>query len=100
MLCYQGVKNILLCPDGFAFSLEKSQCDYLSKVDCGPRTKLQPAKSTALCPRENGYFPMPAEVSCDQYVDCRNGVGHVLSCGAGAVFDEVLGCVHPDQTSR
>ena len=30
--CDNGVKNILLCPDGFAFSLHKSQCDYLSKV--------------------------------------------------------------------
>ena len=43
---------------------------------------------------------MATEVSCSQYIDCRNGVGHVLSCGAGAVFDEVRGCVHPDETDR
>ena len=48
----------------------------------------------------SGYYPMPTEVSCSQYIDCRNGVGHVLGCGAGAVFDEVKGCVHPDETDR
>ena len=43
---------------------------------------------------------MATEVSCSQYIDCRNGVGHILGCGAGAVFDEVKGCVHPDETDR
>ena len=95
-----GVKTISLCPDGLAFSLQKSQCDYLTKVDCSSRPNLQEPKSTKLCPRENGYFPVAAEISCSQYVDCRNGIGHVTNCGAGAVFDEISGCVHPDQTNR
>lgn len=95
-----GVKTISLCPDGLAFSISKSQCDYLTKVDCTSRPNLQQPKSTKLCPRENGYFPVAAEISCSQYVDCRNGIGHVTNCGAGAVFDEVSGCVHPDQTDR
>ena len=95
-----GVKTISLCPDGLAFSITKSQCDYLTKVDCTSRPNLQQPKSTKLCPRENGYFPVAAEISCSQYVDCRNGIGHVTNCGAGAVFDEVSGCVHPDQTRR
>ena len=95
-----GVKTISLCPDGFAFDLAKSECDYLTKVDCSSRPRLQEAKSTSLCPRENGYFPVAAEISCSQYVDCRNGIGHLTHCGAGAVFDEISGCVHPDQTNR
>ena len=95
-----GVKTISLCPDGFAFSLAKSECDYLTKVDCTSRPRLQEPKSTKLCPRANGYFPVAAEISCSQYVDCRNGIGHVTNCGAGAVFDEISGCVHPDQTNR
>merc|ERR1711936_775140 len=28
------------------------------------------------------------------------GEAHVQGCGAGAVFDQVLGCVHPDETGR
>jgi len=99
-VCNHGTKTVLLCPDGKAFSLHNSRCDLLSKVDCEGRPKLQPAKSTSLCPRENGFFPFPAEHSCEKYIDCRNGVGRVLSCGAGAVFDEKLFCVHPDQTKR
>ena len=95
-----GVKTLSLCPDGFAFSLAKSECDYLTKVDCTSRPRLQEPKSTKLCPRANGYFPVAAEISCSQYVDCRNGIGHVTNCGAGAVFDEISGCVHPDQTNR
>jgi len=98
--CFNGVKTILLCPDGFAFDLRLNHCDYLTKVNCSSRPKLQPPKSTRLCPRENGYYPMATEVSCSQYIDCRNGVGHILGCGAGAVFDEVKGCVHPDETDR
>jgi len=99
-VCAHGTKTVLLCPDGKAFSLQTSRCDLLSKVDCGDRPKLQTPKSTTLCPRENGFFPFPAEHSCEKYIDCRNGVGRVLSCGAGAVFDEQLFCVHPDQTLR
>ena len=78
----------------------KSNFYFVFKVDCGDRPKLQTPKSTTLCPRENGFFPFPAEHSCEKYIDCRNGVGRVLSCGAGAVFDEQLFCVHPDQTLR
>jgi len=95
-----GVKTISLCPDGLAFSVSKSHCDYISKVDCSSRPNLQEPRSTKLCPRENGYFPVAPEISCSQYVDCRNGVGYLTNCGAGAVFDEAVGCVHPDQTSR
>jgi hypothetical protein len=40
------------------------------------------------------------QVSCADYVDCREGQPFQMSCGHGAVFDDVLGCVHPDQTNR
>ena len=40
------------------------------------------------------------KVSCTDYVDCREGQPFQMSCGHGAVFDESLGCVHPDQTNR
>jgi len=95
-----GEKTFKLCPDGLALSLQKGLCDYPVKVDCTDRPLLQSPSGEGHCIRKNGNFPLPAEVSCSKYVDCREGEGYVQSCGAGAVFDEVLGCVHPDETNR
>eukprot|EP00092_Neocalanus_flemingeri_P001937 GFUD01002068.1.p1 GENE.GFUD01002068.1~~GFUD01002068.1.p1 ORF type:complete len:370 (+),score=99.20 GFUD01002068.1:760-1869(+) len=95
-----GEKFYKLCPDGLVLSLAKGLCDYPVKVDCTDRPKLQSSLGTGHCIRENGNFPLPADVSCSKYVDCRGGEGHVQSCGSGAVFDQVLGCVHPDETKR
>jgi len=95
-----GVKTYQLCPDGLVLSLAKGVCDFPSKVDCSARPKLQPPKGRGHCLRENGKFPLPAELSCSQYVDCRGGDFHVQGCAGGAVYDEVLGCVHPDETDR
>ena len=95
-----GVKSYQLCPDGLVLSLAKGVCDFPNRVDCSARPKLQPAKGRGHCFRENGKFPLPAELSCSQYVDCRGGAFHVQGCAGGAVYDEVLGCVHPDETER
>jgi len=95
-----GEKSIELCPDGLAFSANKQECDYLPKVDCAGRDALQEARPSLHCPRQNGFFAVPSAVSCTQYVDCRDGVANILNCGAGAVYDEIAGCVHPDQTTR
>jgi len=95
-----GRRLIQLCTDGYALDVLTGKCDLLSKVDCTGRDKLQTATGSGLCPRLNGYFPVPATVSCAEYVDCRDGQPFMQSCGVGAVFDPVLGCVHPDQTSR
>jgi len=95
-----GQKSIELCPDGLAFSIEKQECDYLAKVDCTGRDALQEPRPSLHCPRQNGFFAVPSDVSCTQYVDCRDGVANILNCGAGAVYDEIAGCVHPDQTTR
>jgi len=93
-----GVKTYKLCPDGLVLSLAKGVCDFQYKTDCTGRARLQEAKGQGVCPRENGRYLLPE--SCNQYVDCRGGEAHVQGCGAGAVFDQVLGCVHPDETDR
>jgi len=93
-----GVKSYKLCPDGLVLSLSKGVCDFPFKTDCTGREKLQPSRGRGVCVRENGKFPLPG--ICNQYVDCRGGEAHIQGCGAGAVFDELLGCVHPDQTDR
>jgi len=95
-----GKLKIQLCPDGNALDLTTGNCDLYTKIDCKGREKLQPPTGRGLCPRPNGNFPVPVEVSCAEYTDCREGKPFMQSCGHGAVFDEQYGCVHPDETSR
>lgn len=94
----EGRKVISLCPDGLVVSLSAAACDLPAKVDCSTRPKRQPAAKSGLCPRANGVFPL--DLSCNRYLDCREGQLFIQSCGAGAVFDPNLGCVHPDETTR
>merc|ERR1711970_17722 len=99
--CSPGGKlKIQLCEDGNALDLTTGNCDLYTKIDCKGREKLQPPTGRGLCPRPNGNFPVPVEVSCAEYTDCREGKPFMQSCGHGAVFDEQFGCVHPDETSR
>jgi len=94
----EGNKVLSLCPDGLVVSLSAVACDLPAKVDCSSRPKRQTPKKYGLCPRANGLFPL--DLSCSRFLDCREGKLFVQSCGSGAVFDPVLGCVHPDQTTR
>jgi len=95
-----GKLKIDLCADGYALDLTSGVCDLYNKVDCAGREKLQDPTGSGLCLRPTGNFPVPAEVSCSEYVDCREGEAFMQNCGYGAVFDEIFGCVHPDETSR
>jgi len=95
-----GKLKIELCEDGYALDLKTGVCDLYNKIDCSGREKLQDATGGGLCPRPTGNFPVPAEVSCSEFVDCREGRAFMQNCGHGAVFDEILGCVHPDETNR
>lgn len=91
----------MLCPDGLVLDKKQGKCDLMSKTTCAGRLRLQAPTGSGACPRANGLFPLPAEVSCTEYVDCRHGKGHLQQCGHGAVFDtQISTCVHPDQTTR
>jgi len=96
----EGEKFFKLCPDGLVLSLTTGVCDYPYNVDCEDRTKLQSDIPPVECPSDNGNFPLPASESCRKYIDCKGGEGLIKSCGHGDVFDESLGCVHPDETDR
>jgi len=96
-----GTGRVSLCPDGLVFNKKLGACDYMSKTSCAGRPLLQAPTGSGSCPRANGFFPLPAEESCSQYVSCHDGAGHLQQCGSGAVFDTQLAtCVHPDQTTR
>ena len=39
------------------------------------------------CPRANGFFPFPAEESCQKFWDCRGGKSYLQECPVGVIFD-------------
>lgn len=80
---------------------------------------MQPAKSSQLCPRQNGYFSHEnPEVSimvllcsnkretysfqvCDKFYYCVDGVANPITCPASLIFDPEHGqCAYSDQVSR
>jgi len=90
-----------LCPDGFTFDIFTQKCDYPSKVNCTSRPKLQEPQPKGNCSRANGFFPWPANVSCQSFWDCRDGTAYLQSCPVGVIFDPTLNtCATPDQSSR
>jgi len=97
----KGEEKELLCIDGLVYEPAQQGCDYPSKVVCGNRTKLQPAQPTKNCPRANGYFPWPAEESCQKFYDCRGGTAYLQKCAEGVIFDDMIdACTTPDQAIR
>jgi len=91
-----------MCDDGFVFSEAIRMCDYPYNVDCAKRPKLQPAQSTdPNCERRNGFYPFPADISCQKFYHCLEGVAYEKTCPEGIIFDHTKGtCMHPDLAHR
>jgi len=90
-----------LCPDGFVFDINLEKCDYPVKVNCTGRPLLQEPQPSVNCSRANGFFPWPANISCQNFWDCREGTAYQQTCPVGVIFDPGLNtCATPDQSSR
>jgi len=91
-----------LCEDGFVFSVDYRVCDYPHNVNCRARPILQSTPSkNPFCPRMNGFYPFPAEESCQKFYHCLEGAPYEKTCPAGVIFDDSRGaCVHPDMAGR
>lgn len=90
-----------LCPDGFVFDITLEKCDYPVKVNCSTRPDLQEPQPSVNCSRANGFFPWPANISCQNFWDCREGTAYKQTCPVGVIFDPSLNtCATPDQSSR
>lgn len=62
---------------------------------------IEPAKSTKLCPRRNGFFAHPDSSICDIFYNCIEGDALEMKCTVGLHFDEYSGtCVWPDTAKR
>jgi len=98
-----GKLTARLCDDGFVFSLSYSQCDYPHNVNCHDRPNLQPPQSAGdpNCPRMNGFYAFPPQISCQKFYHCLEGKAYEKTCPEGVIFDDTKGaCVHPDLASR
>jgi len=90
-----------LCPDGFVFDITLEKCDYPVKVNCTGRPLLQEPQPSVNCTRANGFFAWPANISCQNFWDCREGIAYKQTCPVGVIFDPGLNtCATPDQSSR
>merc|ERR1712202_95109 len=51
------------------------------------------------CPRQNGKWAV--DETCNQYIDCTNGIERLVTCQNHLVFDDSTGdCEHPDAANR
>jgi len=90
-----------LCPDGFVFDIHQEKCDYPVKVNCTGRPLLQEPQPSTNCSRANGFFAWPANISCQNFWDCREGRAYQQTCPVGVIFDPSLNtCATPDQSTR
>ena len=63
-----------------------------------PSEEPQPSVN---CSRANGFFAWPANISCQNFWDCREGIAYQQTCPVGVIFDPGLNtCATPDQSSR
>lgn len=90
------------CDDGFVFSLTYAHCNYPHVVNCSNRQLLQKSPSNnPQCPRMNGFYAFPAEISCQKFHHCLEGEAYEKTCPEGIIFDDTKGaCVHPDLAGR
>lgn len=97
----KGEESVQLCPDGLVFDVKSERCDYPAKVNCTGRPLLQKPSPSKNCPRANGFFPFPANESCQKFWDCRGGKSYLQICPEAVIFDtHVDACVTPDQARR
>jgi len=102
--CKDGVPERLVCPEGLMFNDRLTEyprypCSYPQEVDCGRRTRLQPAQPTAQCPHQYGMFRAGAGTqSCGSFLNCVAGKAMAHDCPEGLAFNEDrLYCDWPDQ---
>jgi hypothetical protein len=101
--CNTGGKLVdRLCDDGFVFNPQYSHCNYPHYVNCQGREQLQISPSTNhQCPRMNGFYPFPSEISCQKFHHCLEGTAYEKTCPEGVIFDnKTAACVHPDLADR
>ncbi|CAG7824263.1 unnamed protein product [Allacma fusca] len=101
--CKDGVPEKQLCPDGLLFNdrltgYPRYPCSYPQEVECGSRTRLQPAQSSGDCPHQYGLFRAGNPDQCGSYINCVAGTASISNCPEGLAFnDQTARCDWPDE---
>ncbi|XP_064292023.1 uncharacterized protein LOC135309713 [Plodia interpunctella] len=101
--CMDFEARHMQCPDGLHYDPNAVwpayPCGYPSEVPCKGRGSPQPAKATAECPHQYGFFPSPRATSseCGYYHRCVEGKALEMQCPPGLAFNpETARCDWPD----
>eukprot|EP00092_Neocalanus_flemingeri_P025097 GFUD01027213.1.p1 GENE.GFUD01027213.1~~GFUD01027213.1.p1 ORF type:complete len:221 (+),score=39.18 GFUD01027213.1:127-789(+) len=91
-----------LCEDGLVFETISKQCSLpfgSARCELSGRLILQEPQPIGNCIRRNGKWALGD--TCNQYIDCSNGVERLVTCQNHLVYDETTGdCEHPDAANR
>ncbi|KAA0202817.1 Cuticle Protein CPAP3 [Hyalella azteca] len=101
--CREGVASEQQCPDGLLFDDTitdgRYPCTYPSEVNCGSRTKKQPAQPTEHCGHQWGYFGSGRRSECGYFFNCVDGREFRFECPEGLAFSSVTyRCEYPDES--
>merc|ERR1712202_85569 len=86
---------------GLVFDTISKQCGLPFKIGCeeSNRLLLQEPQPIGNCPRQHGKWAV--DETCNQYIDCTNGIERLVTCQNHLVFDDSTGdCEHPDAANR
>lgn len=115
--CWKGRGFVQNCAPGTLFNPKTLECDYAEKVYCltGPRKSVFADTSEQLTEKNQATCPegfsgiIPHYTNCSLFLNCDNGVEHIMSCGPGTLFDVRSNtcshegqaeCVHNDRRTR
>lgn len=115
--CWKGRGFIQNCAPGTLFNPKTLECDYAEKVYCltGPRKSTFPTTNEELTEENQATCPegfsgiIPHYTNCSLFLNCDNGLEHVMNCASGTLFDvksntctyeNQAECVHGKKASK
>ncbi|XP_064111780.1 protein obstructor-E-like [Macrobrachium nipponense] len=101
--CKFGVVTEEYCPPGLLFNDKitngRYPCDYPIDVDCGSRSRTQPAVSSENCPNAWGYYGTGDRANCGYFFNCVDGQAFPFTCPEGLAFSSATyRCEWPDES--
>merc|ERR1712215_162199 len=101
--CLNGTYSEEQCKDGLVFddTIDDGRypCFYPVDVDCGTRTKLQPAQRSGNCLRQNVYFDSGSSNECGYFFQCVDGHEFEVTCPKGLAFSAATyRCEYPEDS--
>ncbi|XP_036327526.1 protein obstructor-E-like [Rhagoletis pomonella] len=107
-ICMDGYAYAQNCSKGLLFNTACNCCDFAERVNCTitaatrniiPYSKMPPRRADIECPAVGASFIAHRDLA--KYYYCLNGMGVVLECTPGLVYDAKLEtCRTPENVAR